>query len=203
MPCGTKKEKADLSAASSAAQGSLFKEDIPRKINIAEDNTLMGRLASRMAARDYIDKQNLGMGTAAQKAAVADAPTAPMAPKAKMETGKNKNFFYKKMKRIHNTKMPGDAKVNSLIETNIEEHGSKKEKKMLGMADNYPTKVSISGPAVKEGRSVEREHDTTIGKVITDSPKGKMDKEKVAEMIAKDHLQEDPNYYKKLKSLKL
>ena len=38
-----------------------------------EEDTLMGRLAKRMAARDYIDKQNLGMGTKATKAATADA----------------------------------------------------------------------------------------------------------------------------------
>lgn len=69
--------------ASSASTDSLFKEDIPRPIKegsfefsrkkeYSEDNTLMGRLASRMAARDYIDKQNLGLGTKASKAAMQD-----------------------------------------------------------------------------------------------------------------------------------
>jgi hypothetical protein len=95
-----KKEKADTSCAASSASGpALFKEDIPRAIhtgdvfennkiksyterpigtrdlNTAEDNTLMGRLATRMVSRDYIDKQNLGMGTKVQrakKAATAD-----------------------------------------------------------------------------------------------------------------------------------
>jgi len=151
MPCGTKKENADLTAASSAAQSSLFKESIPTKVHIAEDNTLMGRLASRMAARDYIDKQNLGMGTAAQKAATADAPNASSAPIVKVETGK------------------------------------------VG----YPEKINISGPAIKEGKKVEMEHEKTVGKISKDDPKT------VAKMIAKDHLKEDSKYYKKLKTLNL
>ena len=66
---------------------SLFKEDMPRRMGTSieeqevwknakispeptrkglefggEEDTLMGRLAKRMASRDFIDKQNLGMG---------------------------------------------------------------------------------------------------------------------------------------------
>jgi hypothetical protein len=40
---------------------SLFKDDVPRKVELSGDvTTLMGNLAKRMASRDYIDKQNLG-----------------------------------------------------------------------------------------------------------------------------------------------
>jgi len=52
---------------------------------VREDNTLMGRLATRMVARDFIDKQNLGLGTKASKAATANTA---MAPPTKVETGK-------------------------------------------------------------------------------------------------------------------
>ena len=37
-----------------------------------EEDSLMGRLAKRMASRDYIDKQNLGFGTKAKSADTAD-----------------------------------------------------------------------------------------------------------------------------------
>ena len=64
------KEKADYSgvASSSASGDEMFKEDIPKPIRLGgimetqatEDDTLMGRLAKRMAARDHIDSLNLG-----------------------------------------------------------------------------------------------------------------------------------------------
>ena len=77
-------------AESSASTGALFKEDIPGPMRIttadtfinknidpkkekglgletsAEEDTLMGRLAKRMAARDYIDNLDLGTKTAKQ-----------------------------------------------------------------------------------------------------------------------------------------
>jgi len=78
--------KKKVENASSASSGALFKEDIPRATKIedqevwknakistepvrkgleygGEEDTLMGRLAKRMASRDFIDKQQLGMGT--------------------------------------------------------------------------------------------------------------------------------------------
>jgi len=93
-----RKEFEDCDAGSSAAGGALTKEDIPKAMhkpelqdvfmNVAkdvkpirgaletsEDDTLMGRLAKRMASRDYIDSLNLGTGSKAQKsgkAALAD-----------------------------------------------------------------------------------------------------------------------------------
>ena len=96
-------EKAENSicSSSSASGPALFKEDMPKKItvgdvfennkikpyserpigtrdlNTAEDDTLMGRFAKRMASRDYIDQMNLGYGTKASRAAT--APTADMA----------------------------------------------------------------------------------------------------------------------------
>lgn len=95
-----RKEYQDAEASSSAAGGALTKENIPKAMHqpelqevfmnvkqdvkpirgeletaIVEDDTLMGRLAKRMASRDYIDELNLGTGTKAQKsgkAAMAD-----------------------------------------------------------------------------------------------------------------------------------
>jgi len=149
----------------------------------SEDSTLMGRLATRMVARDFIDKQNLGLGTKAQKAAVASASKAPM---AKVETSKELT-----------------PEKNAIIENNVRNFGSKKEKQMLGMADSAPSKMNISG--VAKGMKHEMEHKKTINKAVKDASnmaKGKgagTDSEKVAEDIAKDHLKEDPSYYEKLK----
>jgi hypothetical protein len=59
------------------AKKEKFEDAIPRSLYLGgtiekqEDNTLMGRLAERMAARDYIDSKNLG--TKASKADTADA----------------------------------------------------------------------------------------------------------------------------------
>ena len=83
-------------AESSASSGALFKEEIPRKIAVGDvwmnlhqeppkrsrqlegadqQDTLMGRLASRMTSRDMIDELNLGpkgRTSQAKKAVVAD-----------------------------------------------------------------------------------------------------------------------------------
>jgi len=88
------KEKADGGSlgpdvASSASSGALFKEDIPRSMRvegkietaISEDDTLMGRLAKRMASRDLIDSMNFGpFDKDAKKANTADQsfPTLPI-----------------------------------------------------------------------------------------------------------------------------
>lgn len=78
-------------ADGSADNDALFKEDLPRAkhfpetadvfmnvkkdvqpirgaLEVSEDDTLMGRLAKRMASRDYIDKLDLGLGTKTQRA---------------------------------------------------------------------------------------------------------------------------------------
>ncbi len=155
-------------AESSAATGALFKEDVPRKVDMAdvfmnlkrkpeddlkgrtglettEDDTLMGRLGKRMAAKDYIDKQNLGMGSKAQKAAMADNSA--------------------------------DKAQNASI------------------VDDIPRSLRIEGPAMKEGlktgTKIEKEHKKTI-----DAVKKKADVDPYEE-IAKDHLEEHPNYYNK------
>ena len=86
------KETASLESNSSAQSDALNKEDMPKKkqvpemqdvfmnvndtkvhpirgaLETSEDDTLMGRLAKRMASRDYIDSMNLGMGTKSQRA---------------------------------------------------------------------------------------------------------------------------------------
>lgn len=148
-------EHADGSASDSA----LFKEDLPRKqvfselwmnkhemppkqgrqLEAAEEGTLMGRLASRMAARDMIDELDMG-------------------PK-----------------------------------------GRSPEAKKAQVADNdYPSKMQISGPALKEGTKIESEHKDTI-KALKDNPK--MSDKDAAQMIAKDHLKENPLYYNKVVGL--
>ena len=67
--------------ASSASSWATFKEEIPKKMHkgpeVATDPgaTLMGRLASRMTARDMIDQVNLGpkaKATNAKRAQIAD-----------------------------------------------------------------------------------------------------------------------------------
>lgn len=103
---------------------------------VVEDDTLMGRLAKRMSARDYIDNMNLGTNPAkAAKAHIAD----------------------------------------------------------MGI----PEKISIVGPALKEGAKVEEEHKNTFEKLKRKIPPEK----KFFEDIAKDHLSESPKYYKELKKM--
>jgi len=163
MPCNKTAEKAEggnlggmEGAESSAATSALFKENIPRRIDIAdtymnlhklpeksgrqleaaeEGGTLMGRLAARMTSRDMIDELSLGpkgKSAEAKKAAVADN-------------------FKDDMKKIHNMKDDGDAKVNAMIERQYKEFGTKKDKKMLGMADmsQVPSKLML-GPGLHE-----------------------------------------------------
>lgn len=165
-------EKADdgsLGGITGADGSPLFQEHVPRMLStqdvfmnlkkspeivrpgleFTEEDTLMGRLAKRMASRDFIDKQNLGMGTAAQKAS-----------KATTADGAEINRLAKK---------DAEAAKNALIEENIQKHGSKKDKKMLGMADGevekapqattadqssyggnaLPKKMTIEGPVQK------------------------------------------------------
>jgi len=92
-----KPEKAD----GSASDGALFKEELPKKmvfqdvwmnkhelppqkgrqLEAAEEGTLMGRLAARMASRDMIDELDMGpkgRSPEAKKAQVADSVPAKM-----------------------------------------------------------------------------------------------------------------------------
>ena len=181
------KAEGDAIAASSAAGWALFKEEVPKPMNIsgvagkksvetgvAQDDTLMGRLAKRMVSRDYIAKQNLGLGREAPKANTADAQE-DIDELAKTDR---------------------DAALNALIEKDAKRHASKKHKEMLGMTeeaegdvakaplvaiadDAIPKRMNISG--IAKGIEVEKEH--------TKDPKK-------AEKIAKDHLKESKNYYK-------
>ena len=121
-----------------------------QKIEQAEDNTLLGRLATRIASRDYIDRQNLGFGTAAKKASTANI----FSEKEKVETAKFK--------------------------------------------DSVPRKMNMTN-SVKEGSKVEMEHKDTIKK----HAKSGADIKEVTKSIAKDHLKEDPDYYKKMNALHL
>jgi len=208
-------------AESSASEGALFKEDLPRKkvfqelwmnkhemppqkgrqLEAAADDTLMGRLASRMASRDMIDELDMGpkgRSPEAKKAQIADSKypdkmhiegpaikrgtkierehtsSDKKAKKIAMDHLKEHPKYYNEkiglpamekklketaddfktdMQKIHNSKMSGDAKTNALIDRNIEQFGSKKEKKMLDMADNFnntiPSKMMI-GPGLHE-----------------------------------------------------
>ncbi len=112
-----------------------------RQLEAADaQDSLMGRLASRMAARDMIDELDLG-------------------PKGKSP----------------------DAKKASVADNS-----------------DYPTKMTMSGPAVVTGKKIEKEHKDTIDKVKKNP---KMDNEQAYEGIAKDHLKEHPDYYNKDKGL--
>jgi len=159
-----RKEFANPAESLGLADGSLdgnalFKEDLPGPIKVntadvwmnkkidpkkqkgktlelsAEEDTLMGRLAKRMASRDLIDNLDLGMGTKEAK----------------------------------------EVSDNGLME--------------------FPRRLNISG-AIKKGRKIEREHDSSVEKI---NPK--FDKKKAAELIAKDHLKEHKDYYDEKKGL--
>jgi hypothetical protein len=62
-----------------------------------------------------------------------------------------------------------------------------KESLTGGKADNIP-RVCFDKRQLAIGKRIEREHTKNS---------------KIAEEIARDHLTEDPNYYKKLKKVKL
>lgn len=163
-----KDELADLESNSSAQSDALNKEDMPKPfrshecadvfmnvkkdvepirgaLETSEDDTLMGRLAKRMAARDYIDQMNLGMGTKAQrtgKAAFADLGTE--------------------------------------------------------IAESIPSRKVASGPALKVGTEIEKEHLGTFKKVES----GKLSAEDAPKEVAKDHIKEiGPAYYDELPEL--
>jgi len=125
-----KKEKADGSASDSA----LFKEDMPKHLKLGksvetavhEDDTLMGRLAKRMASRDYIAKQNLGMGTEAQKAATADMKddevfsNMPMKmnfkSQVKKEANEHPSFNQKQVKQIVKDHEKKDRPISNMAD---------------------------------------------------------------------------------------
>ena len=104
------------------------------KKEVQEDGTLMGRLATRMVARDFIDKQNLGMGTKAQKAATA---AAPKAPQAKLETGKDEVPT-----RLN---ISGPANMESKEHSLPVEKGKKIAKDHLKKDTDYYKKLNDSG----------------------------------------------------------
>lgn len=56
---------------------------------------------------------------------------------------------------------------------------------------------SFKKNSVDEGVSVEMEHSETIKRVLANPSDYSV--EKVAEMIARDHIKETPDYYEKLK----
>jgi len=181
-----KVEKADDPvAASSASSWALFKESVPKKMKIggeagkksvetgvAQDDTLMGRLAKRMVARDYIAKQNLGMGKEAPKANTADmqADLDDLAKKDQTEATHvliNKDKQRKKSSvdkfPAFGEEMAGKAPVATVAD------------------DSIPRRMNISNEVLMKGIDVEKEH--------TKNPKE-------AKKIAMDHLKESPNYYK-------
>jgi len=170
MGCG-KKEK--VVAESSASDGALFKENLPRAMNIstadvfmnkkidptkekglgletsAEEDTLMGRLAKRMSSRDFIDNLDLGTRSAQQA------------------------------KKVRETS-DGDSKVVKEISE-----------------DDVPKKMSLSSEAMKTGVKIEHEHDETVKKLLS----GKAKLSEAPSLISKDHLKEFGKYYDKKEGL--
>lgn len=156
-------------AESSAAEGALFKEELPKKMvfqdvwmnkhemplekgrqleSAADEGTLMGRLASRMASRDMIDELDLGpkgRSPEAKKAQIADegVPTKTRIIGPAIKTGT-------KIEKEH-TKDKSKAKKIAL--DHLKEHPKyydekiglpAMEKKLQETADNtIPSKVMI------------------------------------------------------------
>jgi hypothetical protein len=67
-------EFTETTAASSAGDDALFKEGMPRALKLGKSEfaaeTTMGKLAGRMASKDFIDNQNLGHGSKTQRQGV-------------------------------------------------------------------------------------------------------------------------------------
>jgi len=147
-----KSEKADGSASDSA----LFKEELPRKmvfqeiwmnkheeppkksrqLEAAEDGTLMGRLASRMASRDMIDELDLGPKGRSPEAKLAQVADGGYPEKMKIEgpavrTGKKIEKEHKET--IDNLKknpgMKNEKAYESIAKDHLKEHVDYYDKK--------------------------------------------------------------------------
>lgn len=170
---------------SSAACGALFKEDMPKKvvlsdmfmnmnktpeeaakekksdIDIAEDDTLMGRLAKRMAARDFIDRFNLGTKSGKTAKAITTADNGPPqkvrieGPAKALETGKKieKEHDGSVKKLVEGKASPKDA-PELIAKDHLREHAQyydKKEglpameKKLSNMADQARAAGNVFG----------------------------------------------------------
>lgn len=194
--------KAKEIAESSASCGALFKEELPRKVVVgevwknenlfppqqgrqleaaAEADTLMGRLAKRMASRDMIDELQLGPKGSAKgvkEAQVAD--TADNAPsKLHIGFGLHEQTHYIKANNSNSGERtmenPGATMRDQALNL------AKKESKLKG--GEIPDH-NFNPEALNTGIKIEKEHTYDLS---------------LAKQIAKGHLIEDPDYYRKLR----
>ena len=199
---------------SSASTGALFKENLPTKVVVAdiwqnlnakppqhgrqleaaEDDTLMGRLAKRMASRDMIDELNLGpkgRTGATKQAQVAD------------------NFFLPTVKHKKQASVPDFADtVPSKMMIGPGRHEQMHDKKSVNMSDPIPSKLNIPGSTMRDQARVISKNPipmdwspVAIADAIDQLKMGsKVELEhttdkKQAKKIANDHLKEMPDYY--------
>jgi len=192
-------------AESSAASGALFKEDIPSKLVVGDvflnkmmtppkasrqlegadqQDTLMGRLASRMASRDMIDELNMGpkgRTGQAKKAVVADTLNENEVP-SKLMLGAGLHFQTADKVTLNMS----DPHITSKVR-----EGSNMAEQAKNAGNIYDT------GQLAMGKKVESEHNETVQKLMS----GNVNKDKATELIAKDHLKEIPDYYSKLKKM--
>lgn len=202
-------KKAKELSESSAGTGALFKEDIPKKVVVgevwennnlfppqhgtrlesaAEADTLMGRLAKRMASRDMIDELNLGpkgMTGKAKLAQVADtADTADHLNEipSKIMVG---GGLHEQTHDVINSNM------SDPIQRTMQNPGSTMRQQALNLAKGEAKfkggdipDHNFNQEQLNKGMLVEKEHTND---------------KSLAKQIAKGHLLEDPDYYTKLR----
>jgi len=235
-----------VEVASSASGGALFKEDMPNRkssVNIqdlfkngnyspdpkrkgleyGEDNTLMGRLGARMAARDHIDKMNLGTKPVAKTVDTADFDFRPgngvrtlFKPKDKERVGGPPKMddmppnggmgLHQQTYDIDAMNMSDPIKAGDYRDTSAIEGSN--------MADQARNQGNVFGTRLK---IMDKQDDLMPGGLSDNMPDSLFDEMKlqqgikvelehttnqmIAREIAKDHLAEDPDYYEKLKQI--
>ena len=186
---------------SSAASGALFKENLPRKtvvadiwqnlnakppqsgrqLEAAEDDTLMGRLAKRMASRDMIDELNLGPKGRTGKVKAAQVADNFNEVPSKMMIGPGLH------EQMHDKK---SVNMSDPIPNKLNISGSTMKDQAKVISKNPIPRdwkpVAIADNELKMGIEIEKEH---------------TDKEEIAKKIAQDHLKEMPDYYSRLKKM--
>ena len=217
-----KARKAKETAESSAGTGALFKEELPKKVIVgdvweknnlfppqkgrqleaasetetaAEADSLMGRLAKRMASRDMIDELNLG-----PKGSPKGVKEAQVADNNQSYT--KKGAFADYLDEVPSKLLVGAGRheqttdltsnnTSDPIQTTMQNPGSTMRDQALNLAKG---EAKLKGGDIPDHNfnNVELRKGTEIEKEHTNN-------HKLAKQIAKGHLIEDPNYYFKLK----
>jgi len=189
-------------AESSASSWALFKEEMPKKMRIeasdAED-TLMGRLASRMVSRDMIDELNLGPKGRSGKAK--EAITADNSVPSKMMMGPG---LHEQMRDFEASNFSNPIPNNAVAEGN----NMAEQAKSLGNV--YGKNYAAADNSEELEEEIEETSDLKHGDDKASKYNAKQlkmgikveyehhDDPKVAEAIAKAHLAEIPDYYTRL-----